>query len=165
MNKAFIFLILAVVCVGLTDLSAQPANSQSGVSVPGVGNIPTNGIGTAGNSAGSGTSAGTPRATAAAGAPPLPTTQQLGQMFDQKDYSDVIKETQRILRAKNVAAAYDKADLDTLRGEAQIGLKQQSNAIASFNLAASNRMHSCTPPKPTPPTRPGKPRRSTSLIR
>ena len=79
------------------------------------------------------------RAQPAGSAPrgaPLPTTQQIQQMLDSKQYPEVLKESQRILTLKGAAAKdVDKFDVLMLRGEAQLQLKQQGPAVESYTKA------------------------------
>src|SRR4051812_25775147 len=66
----------------------------------------------------------------------LLTQQELHQLFDAGQYQPVLQKLARVLQLKgNAAAAYDHVDLYLLRGETFLQLKQQSQALASFQLA------------------------------
>ena len=70
------------------------------------------------------------------GAAPPPTTQQLQQSLDAKQYAQVLKDSQRMLSLKGAAAKdFDKADVLVLRAEAYLQLKQQSGAIEAYKQA------------------------------
>jgi hypothetical protein len=76
------------------------------------------------------------RAQPAAGANALPTTQEIQQALDAKQYPDVLKQSQRLLSVKGPAAKdIDRYDVLLLRAEAQLQLKQQAPAIQSYNDA------------------------------
>jgi hypothetical protein len=75
------------------------------------------------------------RAQPAAPNPP-PTTQQLQQMLDAKQYQDVIKGSQRVLSLKGAAAKdVDKYDTLMIRAEAQLQMKMQGPALESYREA------------------------------
>lgn len=96
------------------------------------------------------------RAQPAAGRTPAPTTQQLQQMIDAKQYAEVLQQSQRILALKGAAAKdLDKFDVYMLRAEAQLQLKQQGPAAQSYKEAikATNN-----------PTKSGVPKAMISLL-
>ncbi|HEX3355411.1 MAG TPA: hypothetical protein VHS31_00420 [Tepidisphaeraceae bacterium] len=65
-----------------------------------------------------------------------PTTQDLQQKLDAKRYPEVLAESQRMLALKGPAAKdIDKYEVLLLRAEAQMQLKQQSTASASYQQA------------------------------
>jgi hypothetical protein len=65
-----------------------------------------------------------------------PTTQDLQQKLDAKQYPDVLSESQKMLSLKGAAAKdIDRYEVLLLRAEAQMQLKQQSTAIASYQQA------------------------------
>lgn len=86
----------------------------------------------------------------------LPTTQQIQQMLDSKQYPEVLRESQRVLTLKGAAAKdVDKYDVLMLRGEAQLQLKQQGPAVESYNKAVK---------ETSDPTKAGVPKAMVSLI-
>ena len=99
------------------------------------------------------------RAQPAGSAPrgaPMPTTQQIQQMLDSKQYPEVLKESQRMLTLKGAAAKdVDKYDVLMLRAEAQLQLKQQGPAIESYNKAVK---------ETSDPTKAGVPKAMVKLI-
>jgi hypothetical protein len=71
------------------------------------------------------------------GAKGVPTTDEIRQMLDEKQYRRVLREVARAQALKgDDAAAYDKGQLLVLRGEAQLGLRVQPAAAKSFRDAA-----------------------------
>src|SRR2546423_2177900 len=99
------------------------------------------------------------RAQPAGSAPrgaPLPTTQQIQQMLDSKQYPEVLKDSQRMLTLKGAAAKdVDKYDVLMLRAEAQLQLKQQGPAVESYNKAIK---------QTSDPTKAGVPKAMVTLI-
>jgi hypothetical protein len=87
---------------------------------------------------------------------PMPTTQQLQQMIDSKQYPDVLKESQRMLQLKGAAAKdVDRYDVLMLRAEAQLQLKQQGPAAESYTKAAK---------ETSDPTKAGLPKAMVTLL-
>jgi hypothetical protein len=71
------------------------------------------------------------------GAKGVPTTDEIRQMLDEKQYRRVLREVARAQALKgDDAAVYDKGQLLLLRGEAQLGLRVQPAAAKSFRDAA-----------------------------
>ena len=65
-----------------------------------------------------------------------PTTQQLQQFLDAKQYPDVLKQSQRALSLKGPAAKdVDRYDTLLIRAEAQLQLKQQARRLIRINDA------------------------------
>jgi hypothetical protein len=96
-----------------------------------------------------------PAGSAPRGAP-LPTTQQIQQMLDSKQYPEVLRESQRMLTLKGAAAKdVDKYDVLMLRAEAQLQLKQQGPAVESYNKAIK---------ETSDPTKAGVPKAMVTLI-
>src|SRR5436309_2378435 len=78
-----------------------------------------------------------PVASQAAGAEPLPTQDDIHQLFDQGKYPLVLQKLQRVLLLKGAAAKpYDRHDLLRLKGETQLRLKAQTAAAQAFAEAA-----------------------------
>jgi len=76
-------------------------------------------------------------ATRADGPEPLPTQDELHQLFDQQKYSQVLQKLQRVLILKGMAAKpYDRHDLLRLRGEAFLRLKLSQQAEQAFTEAS-----------------------------
>jgi len=68
---------------------------------------------------------------------PLPTQDELHQLFDQQKYSQVLQKLQRVLILKGMAAKpYDRHDLLRLRGEASLRLKMPQQAEQAFTEAS-----------------------------
>jgi hypothetical protein len=68
---------------------------------------------------------------------PLPTQDELHQLFDQQKYSQVLQKLQRVLILKGIAAKpYDRHDLLRLRGEASLRLKMPQQAEQAFTEAS-----------------------------
>ena len=76
--------------------------------------------------------------TSSSGAAPEPpaTSDVLHKMFDDAQYQPLLQKLARVLQLKGDAAkAYDRVDLETLRADALLQLKQQATAVASLNDA------------------------------
>src|SRR4051794_13841822 len=75
----------------------------------------------------------TPTTSAAPAAEPLPTPDDLHQLFKDKQYAPLLLKLQRVLQLKGDAAKrYDRCDLLVLKGETHLQLKEQSLATAAF---------------------------------
>ncbi|MDB5327298.1 MAG: hypothetical protein JWM57_2867 [Phycisphaerales bacterium] len=70
----------------------------------------------------------------------LPTAEELQQMVDKKDWAGLLAGTSRVLALKGTATAgYDRADLWTKKGEAQLQSAQFLPASQSFAKAAEEK--------------------------
>jgi hypothetical protein len=88
--------------------------------------------------------------------PPAPTTQQLQESLDAKQYAQVLKDSQRMLALKGPAAKeFSKSDVLMLRAEAYVRLKQQSQAIDAYKQATK---------ETDDPTKAGLPKAMVKLI-
>jgi hypothetical protein len=80
---------------------------------------------------------------ASAQAQPVPTPQELQQMFDAKQYHTCLQQIARVLRVKgDAASAYDPDQLQLLRGECFIRLGDRAQAIRAFTTAQKSANHS-----------------------
>jgi hypothetical protein len=78
-----------------------------------------------------------PAVARAAGAEPLPTQDDIHQLFDQGKYPVVLQKLQRVLVLKGAAAKpYDRHDLLRLKAETHLRLKAQTAAAQAFAEAA-----------------------------
>ena len=78
-----------------------------------------------------------PRPSSAAGADPLPTQDEVHQLFDQGKYPLALQKLQRVLVLKGPAAKpYDRHDLLRLKAETHLRLKAQTAAAQAFGEAA-----------------------------
>src|SRR3954468_16207407 len=96
----------------------------------------TAGAGAGGAGAAGGATAGA-GATGGAAADAGASVAQLQQLMQAQKYNDVIREAQRILRLRPDALAnVDKGQVQMLKGEAHLALKQQGPATQAFQEAA-----------------------------
>jgi hypothetical protein len=71
------------------------------------------------------------------GAKGVPTTSEMRQMIDDKQYKRAMREIARAMAIKgDAAASYDRGELLLLRAEAQLGLRIEPAAAKSFRDAA-----------------------------
>jgi hypothetical protein len=68
---------------------------------------------------------------------PLPTQEELHQLYNQQKYPEVLQKLARVMALKGIPAkAYDRHDLLRLRGETQLRIKANAAAEQAFNEAA-----------------------------
>ena len=80
---------------------------------------------------------GLPAPAARAEPEPLPTQEELHQLYDQQKYPQVLQKLARVMVLKGVPAkAFDHHDLLRLKGETQLRLKATAAAEQAFNEAA-----------------------------
>lgn len=78
----------------------------------------------------------TTRLSAAPPAEALATGDELHKMFDDAQYQPLLQKLARVLQLKGEAARpYDRVDLETLRADTLLQLKQQGSAVQSANNA------------------------------
>jgi hypothetical protein len=77
-----------------------------------------------------------PAVRAAAEPEPLPTSEELHKLFTDAQYQPLLNKLARVLQLKGPAAKpYDRVDLELLRADALLQLKQSSSAIAATSEA------------------------------
>src|SRR5256714_370157 len=78
-------------------------------------------------------------ASAVPEAEPLPTSEELHKMFDDGQYQPLLTKLARVLQLRgNSARAYDHVDLELLRADALLQLKQQISAIGAVSEAVKS---------------------------
>lgn len=67
---------------------------------------------------------------------PLPTNDELKQLFKQKDYAPLLQKIGRVLQLKgNAARPYDRVELLLLKADTQLQMKEQSLAVTAAAAA------------------------------